>query len=69
MFRRRPGQESAKKLKVLGAVMFVQRIKFSQGTATLIPVVSCLFKRLASHCKAETTFTFHFSVISALESI
>ena len=44
MFRRRPGQESAKKLKVLGAVMFVQRIKFSQGTATVIPVVSCLFQ-------------------------
>ena len=44
MFRRRPGQESAKKLKVLGAVMFVQRIEFSQGTATLISVVSCLFQ-------------------------
>ena len=26
-------------------------------------------KGLASYCKAETTFTFHFSVISALESI
>ena len=27
------------------------------------------FKGLASYCKAETTFTFHFSIINALESI
>ena len=31
--------------------------------------VTFSFQGLASYCKAETTFTFHFSIINAYESI
>ena len=70
-------QRRAITLMMLNAMMMVRfrgwrqilrhgyRGSYGRSAEKKLPLFWILSKGLASHCKAETTFTFHFSIINA----